>query len=356
MIGCALKPSELQKCLGRVSNVVFRFACACHGLKTGFPKVRISGLIVWFIVAATSPFTVSLYFLHMTFLSEDQPGLSDVTGAIGAFNFMLSEFAAMFAFIFKHETVERLLQIDVRNGGDVLFPMICSIPFFITCASIINRMDNDAVMIGYANYVGFELSMTVFFMVHSNVSESILAQLKELHELTRKADVSWNHLLLEKLRIREQMALANSIFARPLAFYHIQVFIAVVFDFASIMGHTMHIHEKSLLMASLFAYLIVLAYAARKGSTILSQCVETEFQIWKLVVSRADLRQTGRQSEVIGIFRFREEWDTLQVASLTLTSRNFLVFLSTVVTCVAVVLQFDYKVVRTITGLAQSSL
>ena len=132
-----------------------------------------------------------------------------------------------------------------------------------------------------------------------------------------------------------------------------QLFIGVIFDFAAMMGQAMHIYEKSLLMASLFTYTVVLVKAAHKGSRVISKSLETESHMWTHLVTRTGLLSASERWEVAGVLRFREEWDALEVACFTSNLGNFSKFLSTTITCVAVVLQFDYKAVRCITNLAR---
>lgn len=350
------KRSRAPGCVTKIPGVVLRLAGSFHGLEIGFPKIRILGLFFWSLAAATYPFTVLLYFYYTTFQTRDQVGLSDITSAFGAFNFMLSTLASIFTFIVNHKSVERLLAIDASSAVNVFVPLLCGIPFFLTCMSIISRTDEIVIFVGYVNYVTFDASMTIFFVLYMNVNSSVLGQLERLYQVTQKDNYSWNFLMREKLRIRQEIRVINSIFALPLALHYVQLFIGVIFDFAATMGHSMHPYEKSILMGSLFTYLVTLLRAAHMGSQITSKCLDTEFHLMTLAVHTTASRDTTERSEAINVLRFRGEWDALKVACFESSLENFIKYLSAMVTCVAVVLQFDYKVVRFITNLAKSHI
>lgn len=337
------------------SSLIFRFCCSCHGLEAGFPKIRIISLVLWFFGTVFSPIAVAIYFLSTTLLSEDRVGLSEITGGLAAISYMLWTLATVNAFILNRKSVQGLVQSEGTKALDVLVPLVCSIPFLLTCLSIVCRVNRFPIIIGYVNYAGFKLSATVFSMVYANVGSSILSQLENLHELVRSRDVSWNFLLSEKIRIRKEIESVNSIFARPLTFQYVLMILGVTSDVAAVMGSTLRNLEKIVLLISTFTYLANLIYAAQKGSMVISQSVDTEFYVWTLVVSRVDVRDSERQWEAIGVFRFREEWDTLRVACFASDLGNLVSFLSATITCVAVVLQFDYKFARYITNSANAA-
>lgn len=345
----------LSACLVSASGSLFRFICSCHGLEAGFPKIRILSLPLWFAAAVTWPFTVTIFFLYTTILSEDRVGLSEVTGAMAAINYLLVTLASMNAFIRNRKKVEGLLRGEATTVLDVFVPLLCSIPLLVTCLSLLCRVGSLPMIMGYANYIAFKLSATAFSMIYASIGSSIVLQLAKLDKLNRTRDVSWNYLLSEKFRIRKEIETVNSVFALPLTLHYSLLILGVTSDVADAMSSTLRYFEKILLLISSFTYLVSMAYGAYKGSLIMSQSVNTEFYIWTLVISRADERNSDRQWEAIGAFRFREEWDTLRVACFTSKLGNFILFLSASFTCVAVVLQFDYKVARYISSLTNSA-
>ena len=350
------QPSEAVRFSARLSSVVFRFVCSCHGLDLGFPRIRVVGIAFWLVVSASYPFTVLLYFRHQTHLTQDEVSLSDVMAAVGGIVYIVSTLASVNAFIVKHKKVERLLRSDPTAPEDVFVSMLCSAPFFVTCIGVISRAKDVVLLIGYMNYVSFDFSKIAFFIIYANVSSSLLARLGRLNKVIQRAGMRRDYLTREKLSIREDIMTVNSIFARYLSLHYVQLFVDVVFDFAAVMGDLLRNYEKAFLLASLCTRMIMLHQAARKGSLIISQCLDTEFQLWALGIDRPDVHKSATLWETMRVFRFREEWDTLKVACFTSSSANFFRYLSTVVTCVAVVMQFDFKVLRTMTNLTKSPL
>ena len=83
---------------------------------------------------------------------------------------------------------------------------------------------------------------------------------------------------------------------------------------------------------------------ARKSSVLMSLSLQIEHQLTKRFRSETPVE--------LAVFRFREDYDVPQVSVFSHSVPNYLRFER--ITCVAVILQFDYKVVRKIPDLGES--
>ena len=68
--------------------------------------------------------------------------------------------------------------------------------------------------------------------------------------------------------------------------------------------------------------------------------------------SESDRYWELKRQELTNVFRFREEWDSLKVASFSINLNSFLRYVATQVTFLIVVLQIEYEVTRTMNALA----
>lgn len=109
------------------------------------------------------------------------------------------------------------------------------------------------MIIGYVCYLSSGLSMTVSFMLYSNVIGNIATQLKHLQDSIRREGIRRNSQLLENPQIREGTRIANKIFAKAKAFYHIHFVFWAVLVFAWVMGNTSRTSEKSTITSNIFA-------------------------------------------------------------------------------------------------------
>ena len=343
------RPSDV---LSECSKFIFRFVCACLGLEAGFPAISYLGLLFWSIAAATCPIMAALFAHYRT--TSDELSFLDVTSAAQGIIFVLTTFAFVYACIVHRSKVERVVQTEVVNASDVLIVILGSLPMFALCYSVLRRARETMIIVGYTNVIIFHFGTTAFFVIHTNASRGLLVQLERLHEQTRRSRLSWNYLMREKLRIRRQIRAVNFVFSSCLGFHYIGLFVATILTLGYVMGRGMRMHEKSVLLMNLLTYVATLLRTARQSSRIILQCLETEFHVWRLFVNRVDLPGDEKQSNAVDFFRFREEWDTLQVACFSANSANFAKYLCTVVTCVAVVLQFDFKVQRVLRNLAET--
>lgn len=339
-----------------VPDVIFRSACAFHGLRCGFPRLRCFSLMFWFLTASVFPYAVGSYFYAITFGSADIVSLSEVTYAAGASMYLVSTYCSLYIFVLKRESIEGLLQRNSRKPMDVLLPLLCLIPHIGSTVYSIASMTNFGFILSHACFIIGDLSMMTFFMVYLDMINNLISRLQNLHKLSTKVGRDWNLVVLEKWRIRDAVQTINSFYSLPLSLHHFQLFISSTFYLKAIIGDLFGVG-----MVKLF-YLITavsinapIVIAAWKASTLVSHCYLTENHLLKLCGTRSwGSRDRDLNCGYARVLQFREDWDSLRVACFIFSKENILKFLSTMVTCVAVVMQFDFKVSRALATLAVS--
>ena len=352
----ARKSSGVSDFGSRICDLVFCFVCACHGLRTGFPGLRRAACIYWFISALSAPFTCAIYFYAMIIAPTKHVSLSQVISSVGLFNFMISAFASLFIFVVKHKNIEELLQSSGRNSADIVVPILAWIPFVVYYVIAMMTTRKIEIILGIVNYFNFTNSMTIFVMVYLDIINDLLLRLRKLHELCRATRIHFKALASEKSRIRGRIETINTYFAFPLAVQYLQIFIAFLYVFATLIRDSESKRLNGLgvqsLAGTLVGFLGAIFFIAWRASRLIAQCHATESQLMILAENDAGLRDSSQRMDLRDIFRYRQEWDSLMVGCFECSVSSLLRYMATVTTCVAVVLQFDFEVVRTINSLA----
>ena len=337
-------------------DFVFRFICACHGLQTGFPRVRQVSCIYWFISGLSAPVMSVIYFYAMTIAPPNHVSSSQVISTLGSFNFMISAFASLYILFLRHEAIEELLQRNGRNPVDVFVPVLARIPFCVFTLIVFGTMREIEILVGFVNFTNFTNLTTTFFMVYLDIVNNLQIQLQELHELCKAPRIDFKTLASEKRRIREQIKVVNSFFAFPLCTHFLEILTSCLFVSATLIGDSEterlgRVKTQSL-VGSLLGFLLGIILAAWRASRLIAKCHATERELITLSETDAETRNSSERMELRTLLQYREEWDSLMVGSFELSISNLLRYMATVATYVTVVLQFDFKVVRTMSALA----
>ena len=333
----------------RLTDVIFRFVCACNGLKTGYPKVRCLSLFLWFIVAMIFPYIVVNDFWSMP--SRRNVSFSDIIRVIGVLNFMVSTYSLMFAVMVKHESVEKLLQGGERDAGDTFKYCLCIFVFLLWTGYSSTKITDLTWAPGHSIFLSFDLLSTSFVMIYLDVLRKIRVQLEKLASLTRREKIDWDAVISEKMLVRDQIQTINTLFARPLATTYMQAFVIIFAVFVTVTIEETPLYEKVLQCSCIVIFIAEQLVTTVRASRIEALCLETEFQLQNLSARNFRQRRCA-QRDLIAVFRYREEWDGLKAGCYNLGTGGYLRLLSTMITCAAVVLQFDQKTLRALGELA----
>lgn len=195
-----------------------------------------------------------------------------------------------------------------------------------------------------------DIPAATFLTAYLDVLNNIVGNSECLTECARNPELSLDNLLSKKWELRDQVRKSNKFFSVATFFYYSQANFAILISFGDIMGRNLDSMTGVLVTSNTIAYLITLLVLARKSSRLETHAIELENRVrrrlfWENSSTRCEV-------DIIPAFNFREEWDCLRVGCFAHNDGNFWRFISFLITSVAVILQFDYKVIRTITSLA----
>ena len=194
--------------------------------------------------------------------------------------------------------------------------------------------------------VFFETPTAVFMIVYLDAINKIVERSTNFIERMQDRRAMLAHLIAEKWDLRNQIRECNGNFASLISAFYLQSAFGIVFLIGTLMENEADLVDCFLMAFNTAVYLLICLHSANKSSLLESQCFETE----RVVLTHFWDENPCSCSEVdlARIFRFREDWDCLRVGCFVHNSRNFWKTISTLFTAVAVVLQFDFKVVGSV--------
>lgn len=338
--------SETVESSSKLSDILFRFLCATHGLHTGLPIIRRLGLFFWIAMDIILPVAS---FLHLKFSLTNRPdhaSLSQLASMLGILIFALSTMASTFIFMVKHETIGKLLKTGPRNVGDVLLPMLCATPALVYIASVESYLDTITGASRLVNYTTSAISTATFFAIYYDVIDKLSSDLEALHQIVSRTDAKYRDLVKEKIRIRREIKTVNSLFALPLSLQCFRFFDMSLYLSACLITGAKSRYATLLFIGFTATHCAQIYIANCKASRVISRCLRTEKRLLTIYAVDGEFRRNGEHRELLTALEFREEWDSIRMFCFTLRMDNVFRCLPTILTCMAVILQFDFKVVR----------
>ena len=309
--------------------------------------------VAWFGVSILCVSPVLQEAFHVLVV---QSGPVSLTVVIANLNYCLFTFANVFAtfvFVSKREIVVPLLQKNGRKLEDVLCPLLRMAPNLISpavCQSSGTENSEDL----YARVsLAFGVAITTGFLL---IVADVLIELSKLHQdLLSSIEVIGKgrpgSLVRKKWHLREQLQQSNDLFAWILSIFYFQVVLSAVLTLSLSLGESPQFDSYLLGLSALIGLTSQIWSLASKSSACLRMCDEAENLFSKFVDTNNTICRRC-QVKHFRLLRYRDEWDAVKVACFTQSVPNFLRYMVTCITCVAVVLQFDFKVVGTLSELA----
>ena len=332
--------------LTELTDFIFRFVCACHGLQTGFPKIRYLGSLCWLFVLVSLPFSVVLKYLEWARSISKPLSFADVVRTSAVIVESTSVLLNLHIFLIKHKSVEQLLQENARNTENVV---VFTLRIFTVVTLIVRaccRTTEIGEVVLRTSSVFGELSKSIFFMIYVHVINNILQRLRNLNELSMDSRICLEELALDRSCIREQVRTVNSLFAVPLATHYAALFQTFLFVVASLVRSNPYEADLPAILVYSIGSTGMIFYIARKAFQLDFMSHTAEIRSTAIPVGNTEWKSSIKIIQLIHVFRYRSEWDSLRVACFTLNMNSFLGYLTTITTCAAIVLQFDSTTLR----------
>lgn len=327
---------------------VFDVLCAVNGLQVCGSQSKWQNYIlklVWLCVSTLYCTAIVKNRLEEFLAAKQKLNLTWIVGRINEFYFVLTSLHATFIFVTRRESIVSLLKTGNRRVRDVVLPWVTMLPYIVmvivfgTAENLIRRV---ALVHALIMTAGFNL-------VYTDILENNRALLRDVSRCVERLELS--SVARKKWHVREQIQKTNDSLAWLLSGYYVQILVGIVLSFTDTLAETKSYDAGYMSFGALLSFMFQIFLLAYGSSACASLCQKTEGSFSKLI-DISDAACEKCQGKYLRVLKFREEWDSLKVGCFSQNVPNFLSFLITCITCVAVLLQFDFKVMGILSRLA----
>lgn len=336
-----------------VVDRIFRALCFINGLHVGAKPRRwqtIPYKLIWLCTAILHIGVVSKTMLEYSVTTEDKPSLTVLLERANDCLYVVTNLYVVFVFITKRDLINTLLQTRNRRFSDLVIPLAAMLPYTASASIFLTGDETVQQLLLEACTEHGNLIMTGFNLLYTDVLRNNHELLQDILRSVRELEL--NNLTEKKWHVREQIRKTNDIFAWILSAYYLQILVAIVLSFGGTLSQETEFGPGCVIFLALSSFMLQHWRFASTSSDCISKCHEAEINFSKLV-DRADTVCETCQMRYFRLLHFRGEYDSLRVGCFSQNTPNFLSYLITCITCLAVVLQFDFKVMGAMTKLAE---
>lgn len=253
--------------------------------------------------------------------------------------------------IMRNTAIQPLLQIRGRRFRDIAAPILLASSYQAVYFDRIMRMADWRKQCHEMTFCILTFFMMMFFLIYQDAIDRTLRTHTELNVSARaRTWLDLTTIISQKRSIQKSIEEINRRFAIPLALHHSGMISVTLRVFYQLVENQISILEKGTVIVCQIFQLGLFHSVATRGSTLVLKCLELE----SFVLMRYSGVNSPDQTAVRRALRFRKEWDVLLIGYFSLNVRNLLRFLTLSITCVAAVLQFDFRVVGALDVLGKS--
>lgn len=335
-----------------VADRVHRCICVLNGLFSGTLRslrLRVISSLMWCTSAVLWLCWFSWSLNRDILQAAERVSLIQIVSALQGILDIVNVLYVRLLFLRKNGEFEFSLQARGRSLRD-LGPHMVS----IACMAVLNVQKFIAATqhfgrVGSISYFLLSATARSSFLLYNYAMNDILgAQLQLKNAVKSGVRLDSKYIVSQKWKIRKRIRDVNGMFATPLAIYQARVPVTLIYLFWQAVDKGNTNLTKMFLFMFQCTFLNHLFVLSRKSSTLVAGGTGIEVHFMKQVPDQNVLHHVN----LLGVLRFREEWDVLQVAGFSLSTPNFLRYVGFCMTCVAVVLQFDYRIVRALNRLS----
>lgn len=335
---------------------IFNISSRVHGLRSRSTPNRWRRLEFALVLLIVAPCYLSngILYLYWSSATRDRrpQSLSDITISASVVWFTLSTVYVLLVMRMKNTEIAPLLQRNGRRLIDTVLFILLALPecMIVTKTTFTDKgfLEQLTGMIFLVQY----FNMVIFFGIYKDIADALTEDLERLRRVTMDSMPRWEYLISVRWKIRDRIRTANSVFSVSLSFFYVQGIMTTVYVAAELTLQEFGTEGDVLICLSHICYFSKLIILASKASKVRSLSKDLE---------RDYLEKTCNIGSVSYIhfvaartYKAQEDWDTMTVGCFSHNLQNFWRFVSVLTTCVAVVLQFDYRVVRMINDSADA--
>lgn len=338
---------------GKTFNIIAKL----FGLNLGedsksgiFPRLYFIAHIVGLAV------TVYSTLIFVLKLDKFRANLANIVGYFQLISGSVIAFVAMRNFLYRRPELRKLLLAGFEGEGQSRLQtfafVLLSLPILVmysaltaeTCLSNAHLGCVDAVL-----HIYRIISRNYLIWIYLEVLAIVECRCRHLLAALSDRTLRSSDLVDQKWEIRDLISTLNSLFSFPLVFIYSQISIGSVILFVHCVTGIRPV-QTTLFAGCQLCLGYITNSMARKCSNIMALLIEVERRLLR------GLHEVEFCSEYPQlqwrVLHFDEKWDAPHIGCFVLNQRTFMSFLATSFTCLAVVLQFDFKVVWVVNELA----
>lgn len=198
------------------------------------------------------------------------------------------------------------------------------------------------------------MSFFAFLSIYKDITSGLINDQRDIVESLRVGRANCLDSIAKKWTIRKRIRDTNLIFSGVLTIMYLLDFIAAIYILNAAILRRASWGEKAFLLLILCLRPAQNFGLARQCSELRSWCLEADRL---LLVQLQDKRMCEKcHRDTSAVFRFHDEWDVLKIGYFSHSAENFVKFLATALTCSAIALQFDYKMLRELTASSENRM
>lgn len=334
-------------------DLLFRTLCQSRGLQTGNrkkPWLRKVVASIWILIHLLGSVIFSKSATDRI-RGFDFESFSYFTKIASVTLFMCTELFSAIRFFSMSDQIQALLQESRRRPQDFLVNLTC---FALLSLKYVHLTFYDAETLPLKAYFRLaEFSRWCFFMIYNDVIINFQNIQKDILDHAENIAMNDEEILRKKWNLRKSIQGVNGMFSWFLAVYHLQIFMSAVRAAINFLDPAYTHLDRAIIIVGKIAIIFQLFDFARKSSRLKRSCVEIE-QSFSAAIQEGALDRNDL-GKMLLVMRLHEDLDTLRNGCYALETEKFMSFLTTSAMCTAVVLQFDFRIVRAIANLGESS-
>lgn len=259
--------------------------------------------------------------------------------------------------LFEKTILLELLEDANRTLVWHVLVLILSMPYTICQSRYFFKQIHTSQLLESANCfcsIVLPFLRTFMIMIYVEAMSSLRNRYRSLLAATATPSSDPYILLKAKWQLRDSIRDLNELYATPLSLAYIQIFLEMIVSIGRLVTEAA-IEESFMYLISNLCFTIQLYVIASKSSNLTDVLIEIErYALHRRTHECAMknwLHDTDPSLILWQVLRQDERWDSLRVACFVHSRTTLISFLATSTTCVSVVLQFDFKLVKVISDL-----
>lgn len=250
----------------------------------------------------------------------------------------------------NREMLEPMLRKNGRRLGDIGVPISCA--FLHLAWLLYSELKHLAAfsVIAVLWSIVLNLSKTAFFLIYLDLTASLTGKQENLMESVRTISPNFDVLAAKKWEIRDRIRNMNSTFAQILPLIYLEGFLVVISFLGFAISRELPPVRLIFILITMLKDMALLFWMARECSKFHATCMQTDQLLLRGIRRKKMCRSCF--SDLSAVLKFNECWDVLKSGCFTHSVENFMKYLATGLTCVAIALPIDFKVMRALNALS----